>query len=53
MNKFFFMSIIVFFIEIKALGEGYLKGYLKGSVEGFIDMIFKILMKHKRKKIYY
>jgi len=51
MNKKFFMEIIVFFIGIKVLGEGYLKGYLKGSVEEFMDTLFKIMMRYKKHKI--
>lgn len=47
------MEIIIFFIGIKVLGEGYLKGYLKGSMERFMDTIFKIIMKYKKRKIYY
>jgi hypothetical protein len=53
MSKKIFMGIIVFFMGIKILGEGYLKGYLKGSVEGFMDMIFKIMMRYRKHKMYY
>lgn len=53
MNKKIFMGVIFFLISIKILGEGYLKGYLKGSIERFMDMIFKLMMRYKRHKIYY
>lgn len=53
MNKKIFMGIIVFFMGIKVLGEGYLKGYLKGAVEGFMDMVFKVMMRYKKYKVYY
>lgn len=53
MSKEKFMEIIVFFIGIKILGEGYLKGYLKGFVEEFIDMLFKFVTKYKNRNKYY
>lgn len=53
MSKKIFMGIIVFFTGIKVLGEGYLKGYLKGAVEGFMDILFKIMMRYKKHKVYH
>lgn len=53
MSKKIFMGMIVFFMGIKVLGEGYLKGYLKGSIERFMDILFKIMMRYKKHKMYY
>ncbi|UUV17655.1 hypothetical protein NRK67_02130 [Fusobacteria bacterium ZRK30] len=53
MSKKIFIGIIVFFMGIKILGEGYLKGYLKGSVEGFVDVLLKIMMRYRKHRVYY